>query len=217
MLVGERMSAPVLTIDIDFTIHEALQTMRENGMRRLPVVDDDGKLVGLVSEKDLLDASPSGATSLSVWELNYLLSKINIGDIMTTDVITISEDTPLEEAARIMADNKIGSLPVVENGNVVGIITETDLFKIFLEILGARQAGVRVTALVPDVPGELAALTSALRDAGGNIIALGTFRGESEKTRTITLKVEGIELQKLKSAIEPVVERIDDIREVIPS
>jgi acetoin utilization protein AcuB len=211
------MSTPVLTIGPDIPIHEALQTMREKGIRRLPVVNDGGKLVGLVSEKDLLNASPSGATSLSVWELNYLLSKIRIGDIMTKDVITISQDTPLEEAARIMADNKIGSLPVLENGDVVGIITETDLFKIFLEILGARHAGVRVTALVPDVPGELAALTSALRDAGGNIIALGTFLGESAQTRTITLKVEGIELQSLKSAIEPVVERIDDIREVMPS
>jgi acetoin utilization protein AcuB len=217
MLVGERMSTPVLTIGPEIPIHEALQTMRENGIRRLPVVDDGGKFVGLVSEKDLLNASPSGATSLSVWELNYLLSKIKIGDIMIKDVITISQDTPLEEAARIMADNKIGSLPVVENGDVIGIITETDLFKIFLEILGARHAGVRVTALVPDVPGELAALTSALRDAGGNIIALGTFLGESAQTRTITIKVEGIELQSLKAAIEPVVERIIDIREIKPN
>lgn len=217
MLVGERMSTPVLTIGPGVPIHEALQVMRENGIRRLPVVDDGGKLVGLISEKDLLNASPSGATSLSVWELNYLLSKIMIGDIMTKDVITISQDTPLEEAARIMADNKIGSLPVINNGDVIGIITETDLFKIFLEILGARHAGVRVTALVPDVPGELAALTSALRDAGGNIIALGTFLGESAQTRTITIKVEGITLQRLKTAIEPVVERIDDIREVQPS
>jgi acetoin utilization protein AcuB len=210
------MSSPVVTIGPEIPIQEALKLMQEKRIRRFPVVDERGKLVGLVSEKDLLNASPSGATSLSVWELNYLLSKIQTADIMTKDVVTISKDTPLEEAARIMADNKIGSLPVVEDGTVLGIVTETDLFKIFLELLGARHAGVRVTALVPDVPGELAALTSALRDAGGNIIALGTFLGESANTRTITVKVEGIELQRLKSALEPVVERIDDIREVSP-
>lgn len=214
MLVGERMSKPVETIREDVPIQEALQIMRDKGIRRLPVVNKAGKLVGLASEKDLLNASPSGATSLSVWELNYLLSKIAIKDIMAKNVITISEDTPLEEAARIMCDNKIGSLPIVENGNVVGIITETDLFKIFLELLGARHSGVRVTALVPDIPGELAALTSALRDAGGNIIALGTFLGESDQSRTITIKVEGIALEKLKSALEPVVTKIVDIREV---
>jgi acetoin utilization protein AcuB len=173
------MSSPVVTIGPEIPIQEALKLMQEKRIRRFPVVDERGKLVGLVSEKDLLNASPSGATSLSVWELNYLLSKIQTADIMTKDVVTISKDTPLEEAARIMADNKIGSLPVVEDGTVLGIVTETDLFKIFLELLGARHAGVRVTALVPDVPGELAALTSALRDAGGNIIALGTFLGES--------------------------------------
>lgn len=214
MLVGERMTEPVSTIGPDTQIHEALQSMQDQGIRRLPVVDETGTLEGLVSEKDLLNASASGATSLSVWELNYLLSKITVGDIMTRNVITITQDTPLEEAARIMADNKIGSLPVVENGKVIGIITETDLFKIFLELFGARHSGVRVTALVPDVPGELAALTTALRDAGGNIVALGTFLGESAETRTITIKVEGIELQSLQSALEPVVEKIDDIREI---
>jgi acetoin utilization protein AcuB len=216
MLVGERMSKPVITIGPSVPIQEALQMMREKSIRRMPVVDDRKRIVGLVSEKDLLDASPSDATSLSVWELNYLLSKITIKDIMTREVITISEDTPLEEAARIMADNKIGSLPVVEDGTVIGIVTETDLFKIFLELLGARHPGVRVTVLVPDIPGELADLTSALRDAGGNIIALGTFLGESEESRTITIKVEGIDLPSLQEAIEPVVTRIDDIREVFP-
>lgn len=215
MLVGERMSTPVITIGLEVPIQEALKQMQDNGIRRLPVIGENGKLVGLVSEKDLLNASPSDATSLSVWELNYLLSKIKTGDIMTKKVITISKDTPLEEAARIMADNKIGSLPVVENGTVIGMVTETDLFKIFLELLGARQSGVRVTALVPDIPGELAALTGALRDAGGNIIALGTFLGESAKTRTITVKVEGIDLNSLQTALDPVVEKIIDIREVL--
>jgi acetoin utilization protein AcuB len=133
---------------------------------------------------------------------------------MINNVITVSPDTPIEEAARIMADNKIGSLPVMDGVEIVGIVTETDLFKTFLELLGARQSGVRLTALVPDVPGELAALTSALRDIGGNIVALGTFLGESDQTRIITIKVGGIDLPTLKSAVEPFVEKITDIRVV---
>jgi len=214
MLVRERMTTPVITIGPDVPIQDALQLMRKSKIRRLPVVDKNNALIGLVSEKDVLNASPSDATSLSIWEINYLLSKIETGDIMITNVITVSPNTPIEEAARIMADNKIGSLPVMDGVEIVGIVTETDLFKTFLELLGARQSGVRLTALVPDVPGELAALTSALRDIGGNIVALGTFLGESDQTRIITIKVGGIDLPTLKSAVEPFVEKITDIRVV---
>ena len=128
--------------------------MKRERIRRTPVVKD-GKMVGIVSDKDLLNASPSPATSLSVWEMNYLLSKITVRDVMTKKVLTVTEDTPIEEAARIMADNKIGGLPVMRNDHVVGIITETDLFKIFLELMGAREPGVRGTVLVLDKPGEL--------------------------------------------------------------
>ncbi len=110
--------------------------MREERVQRFPVVDQRGRLVGVVSESDLLHAAPSDVTSLSIWEVNYLVSKITVDNVMTRNVITITENTPLEEAARIMADDKIGGLPVVRDGEVVGIITETDLFKIFLEMLG---------------------------------------------------------------------------------
>jgi len=150
------MSHPVITIHPEMPMLDAIDMMRREQVRRFPVVDKRGRLVGIISEKDLLDASPSDATSLSIYETNYLLSKLKVQKIMTRDVITITEDTPLEEAARIMADNKIGGLPVLRDREVVGIITETDLFKIFLELLGARETGVRVAALVPNVPGELA-------------------------------------------------------------
>jgi acetoin utilization protein AcuB len=168
--------------------------------------------VGIVSERDLLEASPSDATSLSIWELNYLLSKITVDEVMTRDVTSVNEDTPVEEAARIMADNKIGGLPVVRDSEVVGIITETDLFKIFLELLGAREPGVRVTALVADVPGELAKLASAVRDAGGNIVAVVAGLGETSENRLLTFKVSGLEPDTLKKAIEPAVERFIDVR-----
>jgi acetoin utilization protein AcuB len=131
MLVHERMSKHPITITEDTPINQAIKVMRDEKVRRLPVLSKKGELVGIVSEKDLLYASPSPATSLSIYELHYLVSKITVGRVMTKGVITVSEHTPLEEAARIMADNKIGGLPVVRDGKLVGIITESDLFKIF--------------------------------------------------------------------------------------
>ncbi|MBM3145166.1 MAG: CBS domain-containing protein [Chloroflexi bacterium] len=211
MLVGERMSHPVITISLDLPITEAVNLMRREHIRRTPVIKD-GKLVGIVSDKDLLNASPSPATSLSIWEMNYLLSKITVGDVMTKEVLTITTDTPIEEAARIMADNKIGGLPVVKDDRVVGIITETDLFKIFLELMGAREFGVRVTALAPDKVGQLAALAKAVAEAGGNFVAFVQTLGEDPSNREVTFKVTGIDEAQVRSAIEPHVEKIEDIR-----
>jgi acetoin utilization protein AcuB len=213
MLVGERMSKPVITIRPEVPIQEALNLMHKEHVRRFPVIDHHGRMIGLVSESDLMNASPSEATSLSVWELNYLISKITVERVMTRKIITTSEDIPLEEAARIMADNKIGSLPVMRGDNLIGMITETDLFKIFLELLGAREAGVRVTVLVSDKPGKLHELTGAIQSIGGNIISLGTFLGETPQNRTVTFKVSYVGLEKLRQAITPFVERISDIRE----
>jgi acetoin utilization protein AcuB len=209
------MSHPVITVHPELPIQEALNLMHTEHVRRLPVVGKTGDLLGIVTEKDLLNASPSEVTTLSVWELNYLLSKITVERVMVHNVITVEEKMPIEEAARIMADNKIGSLPVVKNGQVVGIITETDLFKIFLEMLGARESGVRVTAVLADVPGELNRITQSIQELGGNIIALGTFLGESTQNRMVTLKVSGIEMGTLEKAISPLVDRLVDIRETV--
>jgi acetoin utilization protein AcuB len=138
---------------------------------------------------------------------------VTVDKIMTKQVIGVTKDTPLEEAARIMADSKIGGLPVTSDGQVVGIITETDLFKVFLELLGARSAGIRLAALVANRPGELARLTKAVFEAGGNILALGTFQGESTQNAEVTMKVSEIKLADLKQAVQPVVERLLDVRE----
>lgn len=213
MLVSARMTHPVITVHANMPIQDALNLMRKEHIRRLPVIDKKGNLVAMVSESDLLHASPSDATSLSIYELNYLLSKITIKHIMTTDVVTVAEDTPIEEAARIMADNKIGGLPVVHNKKVVGIITETDLFKVFLELFGAREPGVRLAALVPDTPDELSQLTKTIFERGGNIIALGTFLGESSENREIVLKVSGLDAETLTKTVKPFIDQIVDVRE----
>lgn len=217
MLVKERMSHPVISVKPDVPILEALKLMQRERIRRMPVIQD-GKMLGIISDKDLIHAAPSDATSLSVWEINYLVSKIHVKDVMTTHVLSVSEDTPIEEAARIMADNKIGGLPVMSDdarpggGGVVGLITETDLFKILLELMGAREKGVRVTVVVPDRPGELSELTQAIARAGGSFVALGQFCGEDTTNRIVTFKVTGISEAQARDAVTPVVDRVVDVR-----
>jgi acetoin utilization protein AcuB len=213
MLVGTRMTFPVITVSPDMPINETLNMMRRERIRRVPVVKD-GKLVGIVSDKDLLNASPSPVTSLSVWEMNYLLSKVTVKDVMTKAVLTITEDTPIEEAARIMADNKIGGLPVIRGEQVVGIITETDLFKVFLELMGARKSGVRATILLTEKPGELAKVTKAIADQGGNFLSFGTFIGKDPTNQLITFKVEGMNEDQVRQCLTPIVENVLDIRKV---
>jgi acetoin utilization protein AcuB len=212
MLVGERMSKPVITVRPETSMPEALDLMRKEHIRRLPVVNKRGELVGIVTEADLLRASPSEATSLSIYEITYLLSKLTIDRLMTKTVITTTEDTPVEEAARIMADNNFSGLPVMRGKELVGIITETSLFRIFLEMLGARRAGIRATISLLDKPGELANLTSAIHASGGNIIALGTAMGETPAEGEVTFKVEGVEMEALKKTLRPLVKKIIDIR-----
>lgn len=213
MFVGERMSHPIISIGPDMPVHDALDLFKRERIRRAPVIKE-GKLVGIVSDKDLLNASPSPATSLSIWEMNYLLSKVTVSEVMTKNVMTVAEDTPIEEAARIMADNKIGGLPVLRDGHVVGIITETDLFKIFLEFMGAREKGVRITALLDDKPGQLAKITKAISGAGGNFIAFGQFTGEDPSNRLVTFKVKGVDEKTAKEVIKDIAKEIWDVRDI---
>ncbi len=213
MLVGTRMTRNPITVRDDTSMYDALKIMRENKVRRLPVLDQDGKLVGMVSEKDLLYASPSPATSLSVWEISYLTSKISVKELMSTQLVTVCEDCPLEEAARLMVDNRIGGLPVIRGDQLVGIITETDLFKIFLELLGARAQGTRFSLVVPERKGMLADISRAIADLGGNIVALGTFLGEDPTTRLITLKVQDVDKEELWAKLQEMGVKLADVRE----
>jgi acetoin utilization protein AcuB len=213
MLVRERMSTKPVTITADVPITEALRIMRQNQVRRLPVLDAEGKLIGIVSEKDLLYASPSPATSLSIYEMHYMLSRLKVTELMTPDPVTITPDTLLEEAALIMADNKIGGLPVMEDGRLVGIITETDIFKVFLELLGAREKGLRLTLRIPERMGEMARITTAIAQLGGNIMALGTFLGDDPTTAIVTVKVVDAPEEELKDAMEDLDLEVVDSRE----
>jgi len=213
MLVRERMSCNPVTITPDITITDALRLMRDRQVRRLPVLDQEGNLIGIVSEKDLLYASPSPATSLSIYEMHYLLSRLQIQELMTTEVITVTPDTLLEEAARIMVDHKIGGLPVTEGRKLLGIITQTDIFEVLLEQFGARQKGLRLTLEIPERKGEMARITTAIAQLGGDILALGTFLGDDPTTALVTIKVEDVPAEALTAAMRDMGLQIRDIRE----
>jgi len=208
------MTPNPITITTDVSVPQALRLMLDKKVRRLPVLDRRGKLVGIVSDKDLLHASPSQATSLSVWEMNELLGKLKVKEVMAREVVTVSEELPIEEAARIMADRKIGGLPVMREQTLAGIITETDLFKVLLEMLGGRRPGMRVTVSVPGVRGTLAKVTNAVFDADGDIVGLGISEvsGSSGTQWEIMLKVQYVSQNKLVEALRPVVEEIVEVR-----
>jgi len=216
MLVRECMTPGPVTVKPDTTVHRALRLMRESKVGRFPVVDDHGKLVGIVSHDDLLSSSPSPATTLAVWEIPELLAKIKVETVMSKQVITVSEDTPLEEAARIMADRKIGGLPVMREKTLSGIITETDLFKVLMELLGGRRVGVRVTVSIPGIKGTLAKITGAVFGVGGDIVGLGIREvpNVGGPTWEIILKVQEVSKDRLVEALRPVVKDIQDVREM---
>jgi acetoin utilization protein AcuB len=201
MLVGERMTRNLITILETSNVADGLQIMRECRVRRLPVLNADGQLVGIVSDKDLLHAAPSPATSLSVYELHYLLAKLTIKPVMSSPVVTVTSDTPIEGAARIMADSKIGGLPVVDGGRLVGIITVTDIFKVLLELLGARTHGVRVTVKSREAKGVLAHMTRVLADANANIASVAAYIGDAVAEPRVMFKLTDVDVETVKSAL----------------
>jgi acetoin utilization protein AcuB len=202
------MSVPPLTIDPEESLSDAHAYMQKQNVRHLPVVKPDGKMVGLITEDDLLKAEPSSATSLSVWEIHYLLMAVKVKAVMVKDVITTTEDTPIEEAAHIMLDKKIGSLPVMRDDKLVGIITESDIFRTFMELFAAREKGLRITLECPNRAGELAKITKAVADKGGYISACGNFLVDDTTKGGVILKVRKVDRDALIDAVT----KIEDVK-----
>ncbi len=213
MLVGRRMTHNPKTISPDTSLAEASDRMRREKVRRYPVLDQYGKLVGIISRDDVLHASPSVVSSLSIWEMNYLLTQVKVKDVMTKQVITVTEDTPLEEAGRIMLEHKIGGLPVMRGPALVGIITESDIFRVFTEMLGGSAPGIRLTLLAPNVKGSLAQISNAIFQQGGWIAALNIFRGEDPSNWSAHIKVSDVDKDTLLKALKPYLLEILDVRE----
>ncbi len=202
MLVRDRMTPNPVTITIDTTLKDALDLVRSKSFRHLPVLDSEGKLVGIVTEKSLVYASPTPATSLSVFEVDYILSRTKIEQIIQGEVITVGPDMPIEEAARVMIDHRIGCLPVVEGDQLVGIISDTDIFRVFVEGLGGGHPSLRITVVVPEKVGSLARVTSRVAALGGNIHSLGMFWGERPEDRVVAFRLERVDRETAVRALE---------------
>ena len=214
MIIERRMTRNPVTATPDMSIAEASNLMKQEKVHRLPVLDREKHLVGIITEKDILYATPSPASSLSIHEMAYLLSKLTVKKLMSKNVVTITKDTTVEEAARMMVDQDLSSLPVLEGDKLIGIVTKSDMFKILLELFGARHFGVRVSFVVEDKPGTIAKISQALSEQNIDIITFGTFMGTDPSNAICTIKVQVAPISKVVEIIKPYVSQLLDVREV---
>lgn len=213
MTIKEVMRTNVVSVSSDVSATEAKSLMKKTGVNKLPVVDH-GKLVGIVTKNDLLKAEPSSATTLDMYEISYLLSKLTVKKVMVSKVISVNDDAVVEEAAKIMIDNEISCLPVLKDGALVGIVTVSDLFHLFTEMFGARQKGARAVFLAEDKPGQLALVTTKISEEKANIISAVTSEAKGDKRLRITVKAAGIKEDKLKAILDECGFEIEDLRTV---
>ena len=200
MLVKNWMTKNVINIVEDESMHTAIKLMNENNIRRLPVTKK-GKLTGIVTNLDLNRESASKATSLAMNELNYLIDKLKIKDIMTKkDLQTISPTDTIEEAAMTMLEKKIGVLPVVEDGNLVGIITESDIFKVLISMTGVRRGGAQFACELEDKPGSIKEVADILRSRGGRVLSIMTsYDRAKEGFRHVYIRVANLDNTQVDS------------------
>ncbi len=201
MFVINRMTKNPMTVTADTKVDEVAHLMKKHNFRRLPVVDD-GKLVGFLSDSDLMRVAPSPATTLSRYEINSLLAKICVRDIMKKDVVFVNVDATIEEAALIMYKNKIGGMPVVSNmGAVVGVITETDIFKTFVDVMGLADGKTRITLEVTDKIGVVKDIAEIFGQAGVSIDSLITCKKEDNKYE-IVIRGDITNIDDIKAKLE---------------
>ncbi len=216
MLIHKIMSENLFTAHPHTVVTDAQDIMRREHIHHLPVVDEHSKkLVGIVSEKDLMYASPSPASTLDVYEMTRLLSKLTVKKVMTKNPLTAHPNDLVEDAARKMVDNDIGCLPVVDDNNFpVGIVTESDIFRLFIDLFGTREKGIRATLRIPEEPGELARLASDVTDHQGNIISIGTWPGDKPTNAVCIIKVSGMSREQFLASVEKHILEVIDLREV---
>ncbi len=217
MLVKDYMTRHPLMAQPTMTIVEAQRFMGENDIRHLPVVGDGKQLLGLVTRQSLL-VEPGKLGSLNIWEITGYLTELTVKDVMVKakEVITVEQDTTIEETAHTMVQRKIGCLPVVDDGVVVGIITETDLLAKFMEVMGGNASGVRVTMRQPDKVGELAKLVNAIAAQGWGIWALGGAPHPKDRTKyDVVVKLRHVPKDEVVAALSKVEDQeIVDVREM---
>lgn len=211
MIVKDVMKKTVISVEPETTVTEAKELMNKKNISKLPVISK-GKLVGIITKNDLLQAGPSLATTLDMYEIGYLLSKLTVKKIMCNKVITVGPDEVVEEAAHIMVEKQVGCLPVVKGGACVGIITESDLFHLFTDMFGAMDKGVRAVMIMKDIPGQLAALLEKIAEAGGNLVSVVTTELSDKKKRMVTIKMAGLTLPKTKKILKEIDAEVADVR-----
>ncbi len=209
MLVKGWMTDDVITIDEDTPMMKASIIMKEKKIRSLPIVDKKQKLVGIVTDRDLRDASPSKATTLDVYELNYLISTIKIKDIMTKDIVFVRPDETVEFAAILMLENKISSLPVInDKGTLIGIITQTDIFKVLINITGVYTGGIQFALSLEDRPGSIREVTDVIRSYGGRVVSILSTRETSEEGRhSVYIRIRLLPPDKLRGLVKELDEK----------
>jgi acetoin utilization protein AcuB len=202
--IKENMQKNPITISPEASFYEARAIIRDKGIRHLPVVDKEHRLVGLIADRDIREAAPSDATSLSVHELHYLLGKLKASAFMTpkNKLITITPETIIEKAVQLMHDHKIGCLPVVEGGKLIGIITETDVLGHFVDLFGLNKMGTRLTIALEDKPGQLHGILEVIKNFGVNIITVagGTFKVQGK--RLVAIRIETQDYQAIVNGLK---------------
>ncbi|MCR4953504.1 MAG: CBS and ACT domain-containing protein [Treponema sp.] len=214
MIIRDVMTKNPICVTEATSVTEAKRIMTENKISKLPVLNSSKKLVGIITKNDIVKVSPSEATTLDMYEISSLLNKLTCQKFMTKKVVTVGEDEIVEQAARIMDDNNIGCLPVVKDDIVVGIVTESDLFELFVQMFGARESGVRANVVFEDKPGILAKVMSAFAEKNGNIISVVTRESKDAGKRRVTIKVDGVDLGTVKQILEASGGQIIDVRNV---
>ncbi len=209
MLVKGWMTGDVITVGEDTALMKASIIMKEKRVRSLPVVDKMGKLVGIVTDRDLRDASPSKATSLDVHELNYLISSIKVKDLMTKNLVFVRPDETVEFAAILMLENKISSLPVInEKASLIGIITQTDIFKVLINITGIYTGGIQFALSLVDRPGSINEAAEMVRSYGGRIVSILSTREIAEEGRyNVYIRSSDLPKDKLRGLVKELEEK----------
>ena len=204
MFVKSKMERNPVTISPDASFYDARKLIREEGIRHLPVVDKKGKLVGLITDRDIREAGPSDATLLSAQEINSLLQKLKVAGFMTPaeKLITVTPDTVIEKAVQLLHDNKIGSLPVVDGNDLVGIITETDILELFVDVVGLNVRGTRITMLLEDEPGKLFGVLKVIKDHNINVISVISPTLTFEGRRMVVIRMKSHEYEDVVKKLE---------------
>jgi len=212
MIVRDFMTKNPIYTNPKELISNVKSTMDREQITKVPVLDDSGKLIGVITKTDLKKTMPSNATTLDIYELSYLLSKITVEKVMKTHPITIQKDATIEEAAKIMSEKGISSLIVMDGEVLSGILTKTDLFKAVVDMFGFRYEGVRAEVEANDNPGELAKISKAIADKNGKIVSVITADGSDVSKRIITLKIIGISKETVEEILKSLSADIKDIR-----